>query len=72
MRRSKRRSRKRKWEWKEEKEKEKDVSRANTEYGAVGGGCFARKSHIEVHMELPRFVVIAQPEPALLQSCLLF
>jgi hypothetical protein len=32
------------------------LPKKNTEYGAVGGGCFARKSHIEVHMELERSV----------------
>jgi hypothetical protein len=35
---------------------ELSLPKKNTEYGAVGGGCFAKKSHIEVHIELERSV----------------
>jgi hypothetical protein len=35
---------------------ELNLPKKNTEYGAVGGGCFGSKSHIEVHMELERSV----------------
>jgi len=35
---------------------ELSLPKENTEYGSVGGGCFARKSHIEVHIKLDRSV----------------
>lgn len=35
---------------------ELSLPKENTEYGSVGGGCFSRKSHIEVHMKLDRSV----------------
>merc|ERR1712223_287898 len=35
---------------------ELSLPKENTEYGSVGGGCFAKKSHIEVHIKLDRSV----------------